>query len=81
MERETITCKQDVLYHLGATIANAIALIDPRGTDIQISQAISIVHLAFSHSNLDAPLSPNTLYERAFQLYLQGNCVQNCEEF
>lgn len=68
---------QQTLGRFGSTIESAIALIDPKGTDAQISQAMSIVRLAFSHITLDDPLSPHNLYELACEMYPQDSRVQN----
>ena len=59
------------ICRLGSTIESAIALIDPKGVDAQISQAMSIVRLAFSCSTLGIPHSPCSLYKQARQMYPQ----------
>lgn len=66
---------QQILSHLSSTIEGAIALIDLKGRNTQISQALSIVHLAFSHTPLDGPLSPSSLYERACCMYPNENLL------
>lgn len=68
---------QQPLGHLCSTIESAIALIDPKGTDTQITLAMSIVRLAFSHTTLDVPPSPYHLYELACEMYPQEGPVQN----
>jgi hypothetical protein len=63
--------------HLGSTIESALALLDPKGTDTQISQAMSIVRMAFSEATLDPQISPRFLYERACQMYPIENPFPN----
>jgi hypothetical protein len=77
MEREIMKDQQQILCHLKSSIEGAIALIDLKGTNIQISQALSIVHMAFSHAPLNGPLSPPSLYEQACRMYPHENLVQN----
>lgn len=76
-----MTNNNQPICRLGSTIESAIALIDPKGTDIQISQAMSIVRLALSCSTLGIPHSPCSLYERARRMYPQDNPVQDCSDF
>jgi hypothetical protein len=62
---------QQAVCHLGEIIESAIAMIDPKGTNDQISQAMSIVHMAFSDTVSDTSISSGDLYERASQMYPQ----------
>jgi len=64
-----MTNNQQSLCHLGSTIESALALLDPKGTDTQISQAMSIVHMAFSQATLEAQSSPRRLYDTARRMY------------
>jgi len=60
--------KKHQLYCLETNISTALAKLDPKGTDTKISQAMSIVRMAFSQAF--APrLSPCNLHERACEMH------------
>lgn len=69
MEHNIIKYDQQLVCHLGVIIENAISMIDPKGTNDQISQALSIVHTAFSATVCKVIISPSDLYEKALQMY------------
>lgn len=54
---------------LQANIECAIALIDPKGTDVNISMAMSIVRIAFDMRNRHAQVSHRLLYKKACRIY------------
>ena len=54
---------------LGSAIECALALLDPKGTDTQVSQAMSIVRIAFAQASRGAQISSRSLYEKACQIY------------
>jgi len=69
---------QNPSCRLASTIECALALLDPKGTDTQISQAMSIVRMAFAQADLDAQISPRNLYEKACQMYPLDAGFPNC---
>lgn len=54
---------------LGAEIERALSLLDPKGTDIQISQAMTIVRIAFAQESCGSRITSRSLYEKACQIY------------
>lgn len=66
--------------HLGTIIESALALLDPKGQDTQVSRAMSIVRMAFSETTLDPRVSPRSLYENACEMYPADNLFLNCDD-
>lgn len=56
-------------YLLGLTIERALALLDSKGTDVQVSKAMTIVRIAFSQEALKARISPRSLHETACKMH------------
>lgn len=62
---------------LESVIECALALLDPKGTNTQISQAMSIVRIAFAHESRGARVSSQCLYEKACQIYPSIGALPN----
>jgi hypothetical protein len=77
MERKTMKEYQKTSGSLGQAIEYAIAMLDPKGTDTQVSRAMSIVRMAFAHPPPDARISPRCLYEKAVRMFPLDSGLQN----
>ncbi|TVP79372.1 MAG: hypothetical protein EA353_06305 [Puniceicoccaceae bacterium] len=66
MERDIV--KENIFSSLESTIKGAMALIDPKGTNGEISQAMNIVSIAFGQVATGNHMSSKSLYEEASRI-------------
>lgn len=68
MDCNDLSISSEGEFELEASIKSALALLDPKGTDVQVSRAMSIVSLAFAAAKIKSQVCPDGLYTRAIQI-------------
>jgi hypothetical protein len=58
--------------HLETLIEQSLALLDPKGEEVQVSRAMTIVRLAFEAMNLNSAQTSRDLVSKACEIFPNG---------